>query len=410
VAITGIQVRACEQGDLATVVRIDELAFGYTYEGDPALSTEMAVFEIDRTLMACLDGEPVGIASAYSLRMSVPGGEAPVAGVTWVGVVPTARRRGVLRAMMAFQLADVHARGEALAALFAAEPAIYGRFGYGLASKQLALLVPRGAGGLDAPQDPTLTARILPVAQAGRPVAQVYDAVRGQRAGLPARDETWWLRCSDDQPAHRNGASELRALVVTDAQQARAYALFNVKEDWSNGSSASTVEIRESLAADPAASGLLWRMLLSMDLVGSVSVRRVATDDPLISQLHDPRRARPQLLDALYVRIVDLPAALSARDYTRDWAGVVEVTDTDCPWNQGRWRLELGPDAVTIELTEAEPDLSLDVRELGGAYLGSSALVARAIAGQVREHTSGAVRGLSSALRHEPEPFCPFVF
>ncbi len=174
-----IDVRSCGPDDLATVVRIDELAFGYTYEGDPSLTAEMSVFELDRTLLAELDGEPSGIASAYSLRMSLPGGgDAKVAGVTWVGVLPTARRRGVLRALMATQLADVHARGEAVAALFASEPAIYGRFGYGVASRQMSLLVRRGHGGLDAPQDSSLHARILPVDGSRQAMAQVYDGRR----------------------------------------------------------------------------------------------------------------------------------------------------------------------------------------------------------------------------------------
>ncbi len=147
-----------------------------------------------------------------------------------------------------------------------------------------------------------------------------------------------------------------------------------------------------------------------MDLVGSVSVRRLATDDPLLHQLHDPRRANAQVRDGLHVRLVDLPAALLARDYAAAWSGVVDVTDSGCPWNEGRWRLDLGPAEATVERTGSEADLSLDVRELGGAYLGASALVARAASGHVHEHTPGAVRGLSAALRYEPEPFCPLSF
>jgi predicted acetyltransferase len=405
-----IEVRSCTQDDWDTVVRIDELAFGYTYEGDATLAAEMAVFEIERTQLGTLDGEPAGITSAYTMRMTVPGGEVPVAGVTWVGVKPTLRRRGVLRALMTAQLADVHERGEPVAALFASEPGIYGRFGYGSASTQLTMTVRRGDGALVAPADDGLSATIVAAAQALQPMAQVYDSVRSYRAGMPTRDKLWWDRTIDDQPSQRSGASELRALVVEDTDGARAYALFNAKQNFSSGSGENVLEVHEALSADAAASGLLWRTLLSMDLMGSVVVRRLPSDDVLLHQLRDLRRSRPELRDGLYVRLVDLPASLLARDYRGSWTGVVEVDDALCPWNAGRWRMTLGPGDAAVERTALEPDVSLDVRELGGAYLGAASLVARAGAGLVVEHSPGAVAGLSAALRFEPAPFCPTGF
>ncbi len=405
-----IGVRTCTTDDWATLVRIDELAFGYTYEGDPTLAAEMAVFEVERTHLADLDGQPAGITSAYTMRMSVPGGEVPIAGVTWVGVVPTLRRRGVLRALMTAQLADVHRRGEPVAALFASEPGIYRRFGYGLASTHITMTVRRGDGSLTAPDDAHLTARILAAPEALPSLAEVYDAVRASRAGMPARDKLWWERIIDDQPSHRSGASELRALVVRDRDAASGYALFTAKANWAGGSAENVVEVREALSADAAASGLLWSTLLSMDLVGSVVVPRISVDDRLLHQLVDLRRARPELRDGLFVRVVNLPAALLARSYAGSWSGVVEVADSTCPWNAGRWRLALGPGDAAVERSDLQPDLSLDIGELGGAYLGGGALVARAQAGFVDEHTPGAVAALASALHHEPAPFCATGF
>jgi predicted acetyltransferase len=407
---SAIEVRPCTEDDWSTIVRIDELAFGYTYEGDPTLASEMAVFELARTQLATLDGEAAGITSAYTMRMSVPGGEVPFAGVTWVGVVPTLRRRGVLRSLMAAQLADVHARGEPMAALFASQPGIYGRFGYGSASKQVTLTVRRGEGELDAPVDAGLSARIVRAPDALEEMAEVHDAVRAGRPGVPVRDKLWWERCIEDQPSQRAGSSELRALVVRDGAGARAYALFAGKHGFSEGFADDSVEVRESLSADAAASGRLWGTLLSMDLVGSVSVRRLPSDDALLHQLRDLRRARAQVRDGLYVRLVDLPAALVARTYLGSWSGVVDVADVHCPWNAGRWRLVLGPAGSAVERTDARPDVALDVRELGGAYLGGASLVARAAAGFVTQLTPRAVAALSAAMRHEPAPFCPTAF
>jgi len=170
------------------------------------------------------------------------------------------------------------------------------------------------------------------------------------------------------------------------------------------------VEVREALSVDAAASRLLWQVLLSMDLVGAVAVRRIAVDDPLVHQLRDPRRAHLELRDALFVRLVDVGAALVSRGYAVPWQGVVEVVDDLCPWNQGCWQLGIGPGDATAERTDRGPDLVLGVGELGAAYLGGTSLVERAAAGFVTEVTPGAVASLARSMRSEPQPFCPFVF
>jgi predicted acetyltransferase len=406
-----VKVRLCGPDDWDTVLLVDQLSFLYTWEGDPHADVETAIFEIDRTLLATLDDEPVGIAGAFSLDMSVPGTTVPVAGVTWVGVVPTARRRGVLTELMRAQLDEIRDRGEHVAALWASEPGIYGRFGYGLASSALSARVERREGAVDGPSGDHLRTRIVSVGDARPAVETVYEAVRAVRAGMPARDDRWWARCMSDPPSARAGASELRAMVVDEPEgRPLAYALFSATQDWATASAAGVVRVRETLACDAAGAAQLWRTLLNLDLVGAVDVFRLPVDDAFLHLVRDPRRARPMLKDGLFVRLVDLPAALAARQYDVAWTGVVEVEDRLAPWNAGRWRLALGPDDVAVERTDDEPDVVCDVRELGGGYLGGASLVARARAGWLAEHTPGAVAGLSRALRREPAPYCPFVF
>ncbi len=404
-------VRLCTAADWPLVRRVDEVAFSYTWDPESSTIPEDEHLEIERTHLASVDDEPVGITSAYTLHVAVPGGgELPMAGVTWVGVVPTHRRRGVLTALMREQLAEVHRRGEPVAGLFASEPGIYGRFGYGHAVPQVYATVRRGATELRRPDPVGLTARIVTAAESEKDVAQVYDAVRSVRAGMMARPHDWWLACVDDPPSQRSGASELRALLVADAERTRAYALYSAKEEWANGSAEGVLTVREALAVDPAAGGLLWSTLLATDLIASFEVRRMAPDDMLLHQLVDARRARPELRDGMYLRLVDLPAAMSARSYAARWSGVVEVTDAYCPWNAGRWRLDLGPDDAAVQRTDDDADVALDVAELGGAFLGGVRLAPRAAAGLAQEITPGSVRSLSLALEHDLAPACPFGF
>jgi predicted acetyltransferase len=408
-----VTVRPCTADDWPSILWVDQTAFSYTFEGSAA-DSERDVFEVERSLLAWVDGQPVGHAGAYTLELSVPGGAtAPTAGVTWVGVTPTMRRRGVLTALMAAQVAQIHERGEPVAALFASEPGIYRRFGYGVATAHVSLTVPRGHGRLVPLPDPGLRARILPLAECRPYVDEVYARVRGQRAGVAARDDRWWGRSTGDPAERRAGASELRALVVDEdggPTSARAYALYSATQDWSPGYAAGRITVRETLSADATADAVLWETVLGIDLVEEVAVRHLPLDAPLLHRLVDPRRVRPVGSDGLHVRLVDLAAALALRTYDVRWTGVVEVFDREAPWNAGRWRLDLGPDDAAVERTDAEPDLVLDIAELGGAYLGGTSLAARGRAGFVEERTDGALAGLSRALRHEPEPFATFHF
>ncbi|HEY5031775.1 MAG TPA: GNAT family N-acetyltransferase [Actinomycetes bacterium] len=408
--MTSVVVRACSEADWATVVHVDQLAFGYTFD-EVENAADRNVLELDRSFLAYVGDTPVGHTTAFSLCMSVPvGREVAFAGVTWVGVLPTHRRRGVLTALMRSQLDAVHESGEPVAALHAAEPAIYGRFGYGLATQRLSVSVLRGHTALEAPVDAALTARLSEIADARAAVEEVYAAVRGVRAGIPARSDLWWDRCANDPKSARDGASERRCVLIEDAAGPRAYAMFSVKHDWPDGSAEGELRVREHAATDPAAAAALWRFLLNVDLVGRVVHESLAVDDPLLELLADPRRARPVRSDAVYVRLVDLPVALAARTYDVPYDGVVEVVDGFAPWNAGRWRLALRPDGAECTRTDAEPDVVLDVRELGAAYLGGTSLVTRAGAGFVGQRTAGAVAALGRAFVHEPAPYCPFVY
>ena len=200
-------VRTIGDDDWAGFFEVDGLAFGGTAP-DELIEVEREIFEAGRSIGAFDGATPVGIATAYSFDVSVPGAVLPAAGISAVGVLPTHRRRGVLRALMTHQLHDIHERGrEPLAILWASEPPIYGRFGYGLASRAYALDVLRSPNALraDVPTDPTLRLRLVP-ADDWKITADVYARVAAQRPGMLARDERWWRKAARDLPSMREGA------------------------------------------------------------------------------------------------------------------------------------------------------------------------------------------------------------
>ncbi|MGH8922463.1 MAG: sterol carrier protein domain-containing protein, partial [Actinomycetes bacterium] len=248
--------------------------------------------------------------------------------------------------------------------------------------------------------------------------AKVYDAVLPSRPGFYGRDDAWWRRMIYDPAEEREGAGPLRCLLAEDGSGPRGYALYSGVDHWAEFLPENVLTVRELMAVDPAASATLWADLLSRDLTSEFRVPRRPVDDPLLYQLADPRRTRPLLHDGLWVRIVDVPAALAGRRYSGPVDVVIEVRDEILPSNAGRWRLTTtggdsgvgsGLAASCVPATSAA-DLALDVTELGAAYLGGTKLGALAGAGLVAELRPGVARQLSAAMSWDPAPWCPLVF
>ena len=378
-------------------------------------------FEPQRSLAATDAALPagedlVGTTGVYSLRMSVPGALLPVAGVTAVSVLPSHRRRGVLRSLMHRQLADIAAGGEEpIAALWASETPIYGRYGYGCATSNAYFEFGRGEGALDrhAPTDPALRMRLAEPRSAAAELAKVYDALLPRQPGFFARDDDWWERVLHDESQERAETGQLRCLLAEDATGVRGYAVYVTRERWNDaaGLPDCPLMIRELMAADPAASAALWHNLLDRDLVTSVTADLRSANDPVLFQLLDMRRARMRVADGIWVRIIELPAALSRRAYSCSVDVVLEATDALLPANAGRWRLRAdGYGSAACERTDEAADLAIDVRELGAAYLGGTRLGTLAAAGLIRELRPGALARLSAAMTWDPAPWCPQIF
>lgn len=358
---------------------------------------------------AAFDGERiVGGAGAFSFTLSVPGGEVACGGVTVVGVLPTHRRRGVLTAMMRAQLEDVRERGEPIAALWASEEAIYRRFGYGLASLSGDAELPLAYGRLREPPAAGVTTRLVPLDEAKTLLPPIYERVRARTPGMFLRTESWWeLRNLADRPEQRDGGGEKNVLLVELDGEPAGYAIYRIHMKFEAGASAGFTNVIEAIADGPVATRETWRVLLGMDWSASLHAHLLPVDHPLLHQLVYPRRLKLRVGDGLWVRLVDVGAALSARAYGGDGAVVLEVADTFLPENAGRWRVEDG----RAERTEEDADIELDVGELGAVYLGGFGFAELARAGTVRELRDGGVARADAVFATAgPKPWCPEIF
>lgn len=357
-------------------------------------------------------GAIVGSTRSHALDMALPGGVRRVAGVTGVGVWPTHRRRGVLSALMGRQLRDFHGAGEHYAALWASESGIYGRYGFGLAvtETEAALEVHHGALRTDAPRDGGLRVRMQRPDAARTSVEEVFGRVARTQLGRFARDQAWWDRLLSDDPAGRGGKGPLRVSVAQGPDGPLGYALHRAERRWSVHGSRSVLHVQEAVATTPAAHTALYEHLFSFDLITRVEFDWLAQDDPIEHLLVDHQRLETTLVDSLWIRLVDVPAALSERTYVVPFEAVLQITDRYAPWNAGTWHVKGGPDGAEVEATGAAPDVSLDVSHLGAAHLGQRPLLGPLRAGLVSEHTPGTVARLDTALLRPDSAICGLIF
>jgi predicted acetyltransferase len=402
------KVRACTSVDeLREAVSPIWHYFGRTGPTEAQIAPLASVLPAER-VHAVWDGErAVGGAGAFPFTLTVPGARIRAAGVTVVGVLPTHRRRGVLRAMMRAQLDACRAAGESVAYLWASEDMIYGRFGYGLASYALEIDLARERTTFYAPAEPFGHMRLVPLREAEPLVAPIWERVAAVTPGMFARSSAWWqARALADPDWRRRGGGEMQCTVLESAGRPRAYALYRVNWAADRGVPNGTLDVVEAMGDSPEATRAMWRFLLDVDLVARVRASLLPADHSLLLLVAEPRRLRASVRDGLWVRLVDVGAALAARSYAAPGSVVVEVVDEFCPWNQGRWRVGAGG----VERTWDAADVACDVTALGSVYLGGVTWIDLGRSLRVAELQSGALARAQTLFRTDTAPWCPEMF
>jgi predicted acetyltransferase len=388
-------------GEWDELLELLDVAFAAPWT-DVQYEAERAVWERERSVVATDEGQLVGHTGTFSHLMTVPGAQVPVAGVTMVGVRATHRRRGILRDRMRRQLTDVHEAGEALAALTASEPVIYPRFGYGLASDHQEVVVPKASRGLRPVAGiDDVRLRYVDVQESLERCTELRNRLVKDRPGMVHHDARWaQYAVSDNVTSDLSGASKVRCVQAERDGELVGYAHYRTRR-----TDKGFIDVLRVHAGDLAAHAALWRYLLEPDLLRETHCELLASDDPLLDLLLDPRAPHAVTGDGLWLRVVDVAQALAARTYAEDIDVVLEVRDDFLPWNAGKWHLTGGPDGAQCQSTDRASDLSLDVRDLGAVYLGRPSLERLGRAGVVEEHTAGALAAAGKAFSTIRLPF-----
>jgi predicted acetyltransferase len=402
-----IEIRSLGPDEVGELLLPIQAAFGLPPSPERAARVR-TVPELTVRLGAYEGGSIVASAGAFAFSMTVPGGAAvPISGLTLVAVTPSHRRRGILSRMMRRHLDDAHAAGCAVAALHATEGAIYGRFGYGMASLAVQIDVERHRTAFVGPDGPPGEARLVGEDEAAAVFPAIWEQLRPATPGMVTRSEGWWrARRLGDPDGARGGAGPLQRMLLSLDGRPAAYALYRFSRPYDHGKDPVFVQVAEAMATCPASTRALWRRLCDTDLVAGVRASQLAADHPLLFLAAEPRRLGMHVGDGVWVRLVDVAAALSLRAYGEGPPIVIEVQDAFCPWNQGRYRLAGG----VAERTSAPADLAVEADALGAVYLGAFGFAQLAASGRAVELTPGALRRADRLFRGDRAPWCPEVF
>ena len=396
-----VEIRTPSPDELADVVAAADASWGY-HSTDEEIEDARTLAELDRAFVAFDRGRPVALTAAISFEFTLPGGTiAAAGGLNEVGVLPTHRRRGLLTALMARHLDDCRERGEPLSILVASEGTIYRRFGYGPGMLATAVEIDRhrAAFASQAPDAPG-QARLFEPGEAAVLMPAVYDRYRRGQPGEVNRSEAYWEVLRRDRERWRDGASA-RFVVAHEAPDGDigGYVSYRMRANWPQGLPAFGLDIEELVAADPTIRAALWRYVLGVDLVGTVSVWNVPLDEPLRWLLADPRALRVTAVrDLLWLNLTDVAAALAARRYPTSGKLAIEVTD-----EERRYGLDGGPDGASCRpAPTASPDFTIRAADLATAYLGGVTFSTLARAGRAVEHTPGALAQADAMFRCDP--------
>jgi predicted acetyltransferase len=367
------------------------------------------VLEPDRAFAAFDDGRIVGCAGVFTQRMVVPGGAlVPTAGITFVGVLPTHRRRGILRALMDAMLAQGRERGEVVATLFASEGAIYDRFGFGTAANHLTLDIALDRVRWVPGTGPTGRVGLRTRAEAMPAMREIYDRSFRARPGALEADDRWmevgfWESSKDKERL-------FYAVHENDAGTPDAFAMYRAKHKWPRGLPSAELSVKRHIAVTPEAGASLWRFLFDVDLVSRVKAGGRPVDEPLLLQLAEPRSLRPELDDGLLARPLDVIGAIQARGYAADGRVVVTVTDAALPANDGTYEIVTRDREATCRRVEHEPDIVCSVHALGSTYLGGFTWSALARAGRIEVRRPAALDTIDTMFRSDVAPWPIYTF
>ncbi len=409
-----ILIRPIDPGETADWLASLRTSFLASWPVGPIADDVLTLWDYQRVWAAVESGAIVGTARSWATQLTIPGGvQLPGSAIAGVGVLPSHRRRGLLRRLIDADLVAARDRGEQVAVLWASQAAIYGRVGFGPATRTATWRIDVSGGSIGGTPRPDALAVMTPSTQARDLIRGVFETWRGRQVGEIRRRDFTWDDALGLRPSVRGDDPWIGTLVVHRGPEGEpdGYARYHLEERWEHRRGVGVLHVDELHALTDEAYRDLWRLIVGLEWVATVRAETRAPQERLPWLLADMRAAQPETIaDGLWLRIIDLPAALAARRYHASGRLVLGVQQTNDGPAMERVLLEASPEGATCRVTDQLPDLVVDSGVLAAAYLGGASLADAALARAADEHRPGALRTLDRLLGTTDQPWCSTFF
>jgi predicted acetyltransferase len=406
-----VEIRACRDAEeLAAYGKIVAYVFANNDTSD--VDTELGSTQPDWTTCAFVDGSMAATMGVFPFTVRLNGEPVRMGGVTAVGTLPSYRRQGLLRQIMKQGLETMRERGQAYAILWASMAAIYQRFGYGSATTRVDYKFdPRTAQLRD--NRPTSGSVSLMTSEDAFPIIkQLYIQDATPRNMALHRSTVIW-RVDTLRPRHK-GDAMYTVVYRNEEGEPRGYLVYGTHEATERSSPGpdQTLTVKDFVALDMEGYRALWQYILKHDLVGTVRIWAcIAEDDPAPDLLLEPRMLQRSTMDGIWMRVVDVEAAVPQRPYGSRGELTFRIEQDDlCPWNNGSFLMETDGKTTAIRRTDRKPNLTMSINSLASLLAGHRSATRLARAGLISAIREPALDTADAIFRTNYLPHLPNNF
>jgi len=361
----------------------------------------------DMTLCAFVDGKMATSYASWPFQMKFNGVDSPVAGVSFVGTLPVFRRMGCLRKVHARHFELLHEKGERpISILFASQAAIYQRYGYAVVSTQNSYDLEPGHIKFKSLKHLNDAGKLT---QLHEDEAEILDNIYRQftafKTGYLIRDKFKWETGVLNPPINPETVHD--KIVYEEDGVPLGYVVYTVEPHFNKFGLVHRISIRDMAWLSISAYYGIWNYFTNMDLSHNIHWMQVPVDDPMPHLHLEPRRLNIKSSNGFLARIVDLETAIAMRGYNEDGELIFKIVDDDmCPWNNGKWHMEISNGKGTIKRTNKEADFSMSINSFAMILFGQISTTRAMRMGVLDVMRKDALSIFDRLLKTEYMPFC----
>jgi predicted acetyltransferase len=399
-------IRPVRPNEIAEFVTVLETATG-RHITPQLLANAATAYDVDRTLAAFDGGTMVGGTGSELIELTVPGPVTVAAAkITLTGLLPTHRKKGIASMFFREQLPDLRRRGDPVAVLTTSQSGVPVRHGFGAATRAMAIDLSPSRKSRPG-EESSVRVRMVDHAEARRTLPAVFEQHRRTRPGQVSRSKVFWDEWFSDPPLLRIGPSQRFVLVAENLSgDCLGYLTYQLGYGPLREQPVQDLFVEDLIALDSEAHRALWSYCLDFDQAARVRAWNIAVDDPILWMPSTMRLTEVTgVRHFLYLRLIDVPAALAARRYATGDAVALQVDDAVLPDNAGRYLLRSDGANASCQRTDEPWDVAVTVTELAAAYFGGVDFTTLARAGRIRCSRADVLTRLDAMFASRPAPW-----